>query len=1267
MKRILSIVLTLTMLLGVLCLPFEVSAAEATATVTEDNTVYTEVATLDQFVAALAAKQNIKLTADITLAKNTKYQLYTTTTLNGNGHTIYIPEMDNSTNAPFAWAVDTSMPNYQSTTTIKNVNFGSADQPFVHTNTSSSTMGLFTGIVSGYYTAWENVNVYYEMTTPKAVFVGAIMPSAGGTHTFNNCNVFVSIENHSSAAGGWIGEIAGDCSVTMTNCNTYGRLSNVASTAGGFTGMLKGSLSLTNCNNYANIGSTSTAGAKFAVGGFVPYATNTTKKIELVNCINYGEVAGNENAGGILGFMGEVPASATITLTDCANYGKIKAWNGNAGGIAGTVSNATFTRCVNYATVTSFNAGGFVGQANAIGAVDCLNVGKVIGERMGASGAGGFFGTVGSATMTNCANVGIVEQVNGSTYGTGNIAGQLTGTLTMTDCMGLGAVLSSRKANGVFVGNASSGSVATTNCKFIASNGESAEKVGKGTTRATESEAIELLKTKLKLDFIKGDNGLFQLAAPTLRGVQTTAANGNAKSARLIATIGRTIKTLDKVGFDIVCTQNGQQIMSESKATMDVYTMVNNGFGTNAKQITADSLGGTYLYTVEIKNIPTTDATLVVKVKPWTTDGTNTWYGEEMTLTFVNGNYVEGIMDKTENQLDPLLYGSPLPRRVDSVLYQKSALFCGDSICFGSQDRGVYSGVRGWAGRIGYVHDMDFVNAGVSSSSVSNARLQWGTIIQQVEANKNRNFDYVLLHGGVNDAWGTNGSAPTPVGKVTAEGTTTFDLNTFAGGLENLLYKTKQIFPNAKIGYIINFYAPNCTSGTVSEMSAYVDMTKVICDKYDVPYVDLYNNAELTEKLMVTVPGHKKDYIADNIHPGAAGYDVLYQYIAAWMETTLSGVTESTPAPTSTLTLGGVDISKYTIVYARSKEAQTVKSYWRPEYDPGQETANRLAALIKEKFGVELKVYSDVNAPETEYEILIGKTNRKETTTASLSSLAIDNYTTKMVGNKLVICGGAAGTIYHAVDPLETYFNSTVANNQYAIASTTDLSGTYHLERIAILGDSITYGAISTDYKTNGAAYGYPKQIGRMYWQECLVTAYGLPGVKLTEYTSQAVWSNFQKQSAKEPFDKVIVMLGINDANVVNTNGGQWTDKNDQLFKTSMKLLVKAILKANTDAEVMVMTCAVHYRTPSSHPNNHIFSSPRIVELQKECAAALKAEGYNVHLFDMDAYSRDHTTIDMFNADRLHPNDEGHEALAQGVVAALKLLKQGKTDKYLLY
>jgi len=176
MKKILSIVLTLSMLLGMVTMVAPVASAA------EDTTEYTEVATLDQFVAALAAKQNIKLTADITLKKNTKYLLYTATTLNGNGHTIYIPEMDGNINSPFAWEPNTALGDgMYATTTVKNINFGSADDPFVHRNTSQTTMALFTGLSANYSVVFENVNLYYNLITPVAVTAGGLIPARAET------------------------------------------------------------------------------------------------------------------------------------------------------------------------------------------------------------------------------------------------------------------------------------------------------------------------------------------------------------------------------------------------------------------------------------------------------------------------------------------------------------------------------------------------------------------------------------------------------------------------------------------------------------------------------------------------------------------------------------------------------------------------------------------------------------------------------------------------------------------------------------------------------------------------------------------------------------------------------------------------------------------------------------------------------------------------------------------------------------------------------
>ncbi len=219
--------------------------------------------------------------------------------------------------------------------------------------------------------------------------------------------------------------------------------------------------------------------------------------------------------------------------------------------------------------------------------------------------------------------------------------------------------------------------------------------------------------------------------------------------------------------------------------------------------------------------------------------------------------------------------GTYFTPRTDSVLYQKSALFVGDSICAATQDAGLF--YRGWAGRIGTVNDMDYVNGGVSGASCSTTR-ENNRIVTQLLKNSNRTFDYVILHGGVNDAWDSR-----EVGTVSAGfDLEDFDTYTFAGGLEEMIFHAQKCYPTAKIGYIMNFAAPNCTKGTVSNMDAYFARAKQICDKWGIPYLNLYENDDFCNNVLKVT---ETTYLPDNIHPNAQGYDLLYPVIEAWMET----------------------------------------------------------------------------------------------------------------------------------------------------------------------------------------------------------------------------------------------------------------------------------------------------------------------------------------------------------------------------------------------
>ena len=102
--------------------------------------------------------------------------------------------------------------------------------------------------------------------------------------------------------------------------------------------------------------------------------------------------------------------------------------------------------------------------------------------------------------------------------------------------------------------------------------------------------------------------------------------------------------------------------------------------------------------------------------------------------------------------------------------------------------------------------------------------------------------------------------------------------------------------------------------------------------------------------------------------------------------------------PIASLTLGGNDISKYKIIYGTTYTE-------KPKKKLAKTVATELSERIENATGVSLEVLADTEAPEGEYEILIGKTNREDngTVTVDRAKLKKDSAYISMQGNYLVI------------------------------------------------------------------------------------------------------------------------------------------------------------------------------------------------------------------------------------------------------------------------
>lgn len=212
----------------------------------------------------------------------------------------------------------------------------------------------------------------------------------------------------------------------------------------------------------------------------------------------------------------------------------------------------------------------------------------------------------------------------------------------------------------------------------------------------------------------------------------------------------------------------------------------------------------------------------------------------------------------------------------ESPLYQKKVLFVGDSITEARCEWNQGKTIVGWPGRIIEGNDMLGINKGVSGASVSNCR-GGNTILAQLQAERKNSYDFVIIHGGVNDAWDA-----APVGTITEGFDAKFDFSTFAGGLETTFKYAKETFKDAQFGYIINFKINRAGIGKLTDMTEYFDMAKQICEKWQIPYIDLYtdedfNNNQLQYKRTTNLP--------DLIHPNSKGFDIIAPVINDWMET----------------------------------------------------------------------------------------------------------------------------------------------------------------------------------------------------------------------------------------------------------------------------------------------------------------------------------------------------------------------------------------------
>ena len=206
--------------------------------------------------------------------------------------------------------------------------------------------------------------------------------------------------------------------------------------------------------------------------------------------------------------------------------------------------------------------------------------------------------------------------------------------------------------------------------------------------------------------------------------------------------------------------------------------------------------------------------------------------------------------------------------QIISPLAGKTLYVAGDSIAYGKGSAGGYG--KCIADRYG----MQLINEAVDGATLATLvpdnvnggyRTSIGmTVKSSTELEK---ADYILLEGGVNDAWNN-----AKLGTLNGSFDPAFYMGDTIGTLEAMLdYLTKKR-SDKRVAYV--FPHGGLFAESDNWYKTYKPAILAVLQKWDVPYVDIeesappmgpYGSSRLSDK-----------YTSDGIHPNAAGYEQLY-------------------------------------------------------------------------------------------------------------------------------------------------------------------------------------------------------------------------------------------------------------------------------------------------------------------------------------------------------------------------------------------------------
>ena len=217
-----------------------------------------------------------------------------------------------------------------------------------------------------------------------------------------------------------------------------------------------------------------------------------------------------------------------------------------------------------------------------------------------------------------------------------------------------------------------------------------------------------------------------------------------------------------------------------------------------------------------------------------------------------------------------------------NALYGCSLVCFGDSICRGenwTSNNPVYPNDNsGWAQLLRDWYNMQVYGYGISGATIRKITDNTNSVYEQfatfVYRATNSNYvpDYILIEGGINDATRYYNGTDTDVdfGSLVDGYGQSNDYTTTIGALERMFYTAKVTFPETKILYILPHHCSGDTFQTA--LKKYIEGIKTVCDKWSIPYIDLYTKGRLNGCITALRSAYFDEW---GVHPNEEGYKIM--------------------------------------------------------------------------------------------------------------------------------------------------------------------------------------------------------------------------------------------------------------------------------------------------------------------------------------------------------------------------------------------------------